>query len=87
MKNKKKLVTKLILLSILMTCNIYLIADVTEEEVIVETIEGGDGRSGWKKKTVGCGSYAFEDWQPYCCRGWNITCTAYTCDGPVYGCD
>lgn len=83
----KRVITILIGLSILLT-NVYLLADEPIDQEVDDSEEiDGSGANGWHKKTVGCGSQNFADWIPYCCRGYNSQCTAYTCNQPVYGCD
>jgi hypothetical protein len=83
---KKKII--ILLFIALVGGNAYILAEdpIDYEDSGEEQIDGSEP-TGWKKKTVGCGSKNFADWIPYCCRGYNTQCTAYTCDLPVYGCD
>lgn len=88
-KKMKRIIAIIFGMCLLFT-NVYLLADEpidTEVDDSEMLDENGTGPNGWHKKTVGCGSKNFEDWIPYCCRGYNPQCTAYTCNKSVYGCD
>ncbi len=83
---KKKII--ILLFTALIGVNAYILAEepISDDDNGEEQINGSEP-TGWKKKTVGCGSMNFADWIPYCCRGYDSQCKAKGCNLSVYGCD